>query len=111
MTTADDEREGRRAVVRKYARWQNGSPCFCGPSRLEMEGRNTFHAQPNGKVIYNDRETAEKAAAELLAITGINFRPYQCPRSRRGHHHLTRDNSPAVRRAQQDARIQQRRHQ
>jgi hypothetical protein len=103
----DPTREARRQIIRKYGRHKkNGDIEFCGPSRLEREGRNTFHAQPNGKVIYHDREVAEKAAAALLKLTGVAFRPYACPRSKRGHHHLTEDRSPAVlarQRAERDA--------
>ena len=86
----------RRAIMMRHARVRDGRPVFCGQSRLEREGRNSFHAQPNGKVVYNDREHAEAAAAELLAATGKAFRPYPCPRSRHGHHHLTEDRSPGT---------------
>lgn len=104
--SARDERDptwrARQEVILKYGRlWPDRrQPMFCSPSRIEREGKSSFHRQPDGKVIYDDREKAEAAARELEAITGIAFRPYACPRSRRGHQHLTRDNSPAVKRRQ-----------
>jgi len=103
----DDTYEQRRAIMRRYGRFQRGKLSFCGLSNLEKEGRAPFHPQPNGKVIYNSRELADAAARELLALTGIAFRPYECPRSRHGHHHLTVDRSPAVlarQRAERSAR-------
>jgi hypothetical protein len=99
----DSSYRERRKIMRKYARMRGPKVVCCGVSNLEKEGRNTFHPQPNGKVIYDDRESAEAAARELLALTGVAFRPYQCPRSRRGHHHLTQDRSPGtVRRMRED---------
>jgi hypothetical protein len=101
----DSTYEQRRAIIRRHARVRGRKVVFCGVSNLEKEGRNTFHPQPNGKVIYDDRESAEAAAQELLALTGVAFRPYPCPRSRHGHHHLTQDRSPGtVRRMRENKR-------
>jgi hypothetical protein len=93
----DSSHEQRQAIIRRHARMRGPKVSFCGESRLEREGRNySFRTQPNGKVIYDDREVAESAARELLALTGVAFRPYECPRSRHGHHHLTQDRSPGT---------------
>lgn len=99
MRGDDAERKARRKILRRYARMREGRPVFCGPSRLEKEQRADYGIIRNGKVIFDTREQAEAAAAALLGLTGEMFRPYACPRSRHGHHHLTHDRSPANRRA------------
>jgi hypothetical protein len=92
---ADDE--GRRQVIARWARKRsNGYVTFCGPSRFEQEtGRRLEGAGTDGKVIYPDRLSAESAARELEALGSHPMRAYECRRSRRGHHHLTRDNGRA----------------
>jgi len=94
---SDEEKRARRKILRKHARVHAGRPVFCGPSRDEMRGAADYGIRRNGKVIFDNREKAEAAAAALLALTGERFRPYECPRSRRGHCHLTHDRSPANR--------------
>jgi hypothetical protein len=107
MARGDEDEEGRRArrkILRKYARVRMGRPVFCGPSRAETQYGVDFGIVRNGKVIFDNREQAEAAAAALRELTGEMFRPYECPRSRSGHHHLTEDKSPANRRAREGQR-------
>lgn len=100
----DEEKRARRKILRKYARVRMGRPVFCGPSRAETQHGVDFGIVRNGKVIFDNRELAEAAAAALRELTGEMFRPYECPRSKRGHHHLTEDKSPANRRAREGGR-------
>lgn len=101
----EDTRAERKRIMRQYARMRMGRPVFCGPSKREKEGRPVdFVIVRNGKVIFDDRAQAEAAATALFELTGERFRPYECPRSRHGHHHLTHDRSPATRRAKKGER-------
>lgn len=98
----DEQKRARRKILRKYARVREGRPVFCGPSREETRHGADFGIKRNGKVIFDNREQAEAAAAALRALTGEMLRPYACPRSKRGHHHLTHDRSPANRQAREE---------
>ncbi len=100
----DDERRARRKILRKYARIRMGRPVFCGPSRAETRYGVDYGIKRNGKVIFDNRQDAEDCATALTALTGEMFRPYECPRSKSGHHHLTEDRSPANRRAREEKR-------
>lgn len=68
----------RMAVLRRHARLsRSGRPEMCNATR-------------DLKVIFDTRESAEAAAAELLEAdpTTRRQRAYPCPQSRHGHHHL-----------------------
>jgi hypothetical protein len=78
-------------VARFARRYADGGPQFCGPSRLERAGRAHPQSGSDGKVVFPDRAAAEAAAAELVSLGARPMRAYRCPRSRRGHHHLTAD--------------------
>jgi hypothetical protein len=105
MPQGDDaEKKARRKILRKYARVREGRPVFCGPSRDEKRGRADYGIVRNGKVIFDTREQAEAACTALRELTGEMLRPYACPRSRHGHHHLTHDRSPANRWAREEKR-------
>lgn len=79
-------------VVLRHARTftaGDGSTC----ARLCQAGaydRATGETHSEGKVIYDTREAAEACAAELRELGLARQWAYRCPRSRRGHHHLTR---------------------
>lgn len=83
----------RRDIIERHARkWtygpKRGHVMFCTQSRAELSGEAPNRGSA-GKVIYDTLEDAVRAAAELLAATGADMKPYECPRSRHGHHHLT----------------------
>jgi hypothetical protein len=87
----------RAEVLVRFARLAtSGRPVFCTPSRAEKAGAVAPRAGQgtNGKVIYPTREAAEAAARELEGLGSRNLRAYLCPRSRRGHFHLTTDSTP-----------------
>lgn len=85
--------QARRRIIGHYARrdWR-GRIAFCTPSKNELNGvvarRETSGS--DGKVIFPDLETAEKAAREMADLGADPQRAYVCARSRTGHAHLTR---------------------
>lgn len=85
----------RGRVLARYARlMRSGRPEVCLPGRREIQERErqgSGAAGSDGKVIYPDRDSAERAARELEALGGRAQRAYLCGRSRRGHFHLTTD--------------------
>ena len=84
----------RARVLVRYARlMRSGRPEVCRPGRRELEGQAFSAHAPgsDGKIIYPDRDSAECAARELERLGGRPQRPYLCQRSRRGHYHLTTD--------------------
>lgn len=91
----------RREIVRRFARLKpSGRPVFCTPSQAELSGRvprvNSWGN--DGKVIFDDWESAA-ACARALEATGCQRQvPYQCQRGTRGHLHLTHDGKAARKR-------------
>ncbi|MDQ4116663.1 MAG: hypothetical protein M3235_06825 [Actinomycetota bacterium] len=84
----------RGRVLARYARlMRSGRPEVCRPGRRErtrLDPRSAVFGN-DGKVIYPDRDAAERAARELEALGARPQRSYLCARSRRGHFHLTTD--------------------
>ena len=86
----------RGRVLARYARlMRSGRPEVCLPGRREVEERERSGtggaAGSDGKIIYPDRDAAERAARELETLGGRPQRAYLCRRSKRGHFHLTTD--------------------
>ncbi len=81
-----DREFAKREILLRHARLTpKGLPMVCVPSRRDDD------SGPYGKrVIFRDEQAAEDAAAELEPLFGPQ-RPYECPRSRHGHFHLTSD--------------------
>ncbi|GAB0105842.1 hypothetical protein JMUB6875_48240 [Nocardia sp. JMUB6875] len=65
----------------------------CTPGKRESDGRapRMMSAGTDGKLIYDDRRSANAAAKAFEQFDGIPLRPYPCRRSRHGHFHLTTD--------------------
>lgn len=86
--------QAKRNVLDLYARKKNygkhkGRPEVCTPSPVKPHDGG-----PRGpRVIFADRESAEAAAELLSQIYLVTYRVYTCPRSRRGHCHLTDETS------------------
>lgn len=79
----------RRAVLDKYCRLTGqGRPMFCSASAKQ---RARGQGGADGKPIFRDEESAENAARELEALGCRPMYVYECPRSKRGHHHLSTD--------------------
>lgn len=81
-------------VIVRYARLRaNGKPVRCDVSPNETD-RARLHSQ--GKVIYDTYEDARDCVRELRRLTGSTTPSYVygCNRSRRGHMHVTRKNTP-----------------
>lgn len=80
-------RRKRMKVVRRHARrdW-HGRPMRCEVSPYQDDPRMDRHA---GKVIYDSRAVAEACARELEQAGAPRLYAMPCPRSKRGHHHLT----------------------
>lgn len=75
-----------------YARWHtNGRRVMkCTPGAEEIQKRGySVWAGSDGKVIYDNLELAQAAAAAFLRIEGKRLEPYPCKRSTHGHYHLT----------------------
>lgn len=85
--TSPDWARRRGQIVRRHARrdW-HGKPMKCEVSPVVADPRMDQHA---GKVIYDSLEIAELAARELEAAGAPKQWALPCPRSKRGHHHLT----------------------
>lgn len=84
----------RQSVITLYARLRsNGAPEFCIPSRRERNGLQPKLGSAN-KVIYPDKEAAENAARDLMALGSRPLVAYPCPRSRRGHFHVATEKRP-----------------
>lgn len=84
--------EERREVIRRYARLRpNGTPVCCTPTREELSGEAGHKTRwgNDGKIIFDDRESAEACARVLESIGCKPARAYECKRSSRHHHHLT----------------------
>lgn len=82
--------ESRHAIWRKYARVNNGAPVRCTPGKREIAQRGwTVPTGSDGKVIYNDRESALAAAREFEQAGLRPMTTYPCDRSKHGHYHLT----------------------
>lgn len=90
------DEDQRRAVLDKHCRRSNnGRIQFCAVSQKERdraraEGRRIGD---EGKPIFPDRASAEAAARELEALGARPMYAYECKRSRRGHHHISTDES------------------
>lgn len=72
----------------------------CIPSRAELAGEAPRRNSPgnDGKVIYDSREVAEAAIAEMNALGWVPQRSYACPRkTTNGHWHITTDGHEARR--------------
>ncbi|MFC5994967.1 hypothetical protein ACFQE5_12175 [Pseudonocardia hispaniensis] len=98
----------RAEIVLRYARLRSdGGPQFCRPRRAEAAGLIPRRQGPgtDGKIIYPDRESAERAAREFEALGACLLRSYRCNRSTHGHYHLTRDTTTPDRRHGLDARF------
>jgi hypothetical protein len=84
-------------ILLRHARIRGGRAVRCGPSHAEEDGTAGYWWRARQhKVIYDTREAAEAASAELTAAGSAPSRPYPCPRSTHGHYHLTEDRSPAT---------------
>lgn len=88
------ERVRRDAVFAIYAQTtKSGRVVFCGPTREEV-AVNAPVTNTGRKPIFPDRAAAQRAAADIEAITGNPTASYPCPRStRRGHHHIGPDHA------------------
>lgn len=83
--------QGAGGIIMKYARLDaKGRPMFCHPSAAET---SRDRRPLKKKVIYPDHASARAAAVELEAINGYPLMEYPCPRSRKGHFHLTTDDA------------------
>lgn len=85
-----------QVVIRKYARMiDEDRYARCTPGFDEWRAAHDRRGKTNephsaSKAIYDSREAAEAAAAELTAIDGWPLYAYPCERSKHGHYHLTR---------------------
>lgn len=69
----------RRRVLMTHARiGRNGAPAVCGRPDAKQQ-----------KIIFDTADAALDAAAEFERMSGERQYAYPCPKSRRGHHHLT----------------------
>lgn len=80
----------RGEVLMRFARLMPSGrrPMVCKSSPKEESRTKQQH---HGKVIYPDQGSAEACAVELQALGALPMRAYLCPRSTRGHFHLTSD--------------------
>lgn len=93
-------KQRRAEIISRYARMRGKRPMplFCVPSQAELSaGVNKAGWAGDGKIIYPDLEAALGAGRELMALkrTGVKLYAYPCPRSKRGHYHLTTRSKPA----------------
>lgn len=82
----------RREILSRHARlYPSGTPMLCAPSRAEQRDPDALWRWQGSddKVILIDEQHAKDAAKELSALYGKPMYVYPCPRSRRGHYHLT----------------------
>lgn len=83
----------RQEILARHCRLSPaGRPLECAPSKAEQKNpEKHWRWQGNDeKVILIDLEHAQDCARELAALYGEPpMRPYECPRTRRGHYHLT----------------------
>lgn len=81
----------RQPILTKYCRTYGGKIATCGPSPDVVLERQRHGMRPlQRKVIFDTRENAEAAELEMRVFAGTAPKTaYQCPRSSRGHFHLT----------------------
>lgn len=87
-----EDQLARREIIRRHAKLneKTGTPKFCGAPRAEIAERAARGFKPLGTpVIYPDVDAALACAAELFSIDGRQQWAYVCPRSKRGHAHLS----------------------
>jgi hypothetical protein len=78
-------------IVHAWARLLPGGrhPVRCVPAQAEVKGRRLCGEASDGKAIYDTWFRADAAGWRLTRLLGREHRPFKCPRSRRGHWHLT----------------------
>lgn len=82
----------RREIWARHARlYGSGAPMLCAPGREERRNPDDLWRRQGSddKVILLDEQHAKDAARELSDLYGKPMYVYPCPRSRRGHFHLT----------------------
>lgn len=93
--TEEQLQRQRREILARHARLTGkGIPQRCATSRAEKRNPEQlwWWQGSDEKVILLDRQHAEDCARELAALYREKpLRPYLCPRSKRGHYHLTSD--------------------
>lgn len=82
----------RRDILARHCRLSAaGTPLSCAPTKKEKENPES-HWRGQGdddKVILLNEKHAEECARELAVLYGKPMRAYECPRSKRGHFHVT----------------------
>lgn len=83
--------EARKEIMAAHARLDRGRPQLCAASRKEQQDpdRNWRDTGSDEKIILIDKAHAQQCADQMTALTGQQQYAYRCPRSRRGHYHLT----------------------
>lgn len=92
----DEQLAAKREIWARYARLSpvGNNVLHCDTSRKERADPALWRWQGNDtKVILRDQTAAEAAALELAELYGHDepMRAYRCPRTKRGHYHLTSD--------------------
>lgn len=78
------QRAERKVILARYARLSKTErPEVCSPSPSERVRHS------DRKVIFDSEESAKIAAAALVLLGARRMRAYPCPRSKRGHWHLS----------------------
>jgi len=86
------DEEHLHAILARHCRLSgNGIPLRCAATREEKNNPELMVERRAyvDKVILIDHQHAEDCARELTALFGTPHRVYPCPRSKRGHYHLT----------------------
>lgn len=84
----------RRDIIQRHARLTpTGRPILCHPGQCEINNpsRRKENEGTDHKIIYNTYTQAAACARELERIGARPMHPYECRRSKTGHHHLATD--------------------
>lgn len=97
---AEQELERQRdEILARHSRLTGkGRPQRCATSLAEKRNPDElwWWQGSDRKVILLDEQHAKDCARELAVLYGgAPLRPYRCPRSKRGHYHLTSDEEAA----------------
>ncbi|MER5608255.1 hypothetical protein AB0F93_28350 [Micromonospora tulbaghiae] len=84
----------RQDILARHCRLSgSGRPLLCAPRPVEKAHADAMWRQQGNdrKAILLDKDHAEQAAREMSELYGEPRYVYRCPRSKRGHYHLTKN--------------------